>query len=361
VAVIDEIRVKPTSSMLRNIILILALSILFAACGSGDKAPDVSNIKVDLQTLRFEKDFFAMDTNNLPTSFDALVKKYPRFSMEFAEQILGIPMMDTSGMKYYAMKRFLSDYRPIKDSADLAVGDFNKSEAAIKKGLQYLKYYFPEYQAPKQLITFIGPLDAYAEGRTGGYGDIITSEALAVGLQLHLGSNSVIYTSEQGQRLYPAYISRRFDPAYIPVNCMKNIIDDIFPGLSTDKSLVDLMVDKGKRLYILDKLMPGTADSLKIGYTANQLKGAEKNEGLIWNFFTENNLLFETDAQKIKSYVGDGPKTMELGDESPGYISLYTGRQIIRAYMDKNPKTSLTALLSLDAKTILNESKYKPR
>jgi len=347
--------------MLKNIILILASSIFLAACGSGNKSPNVSDIKVDLQTLRFEKDFFAMDTNNLPASFETLSKKYPGFSLEFTEQILGIPMMDTSGMKYYAMKRFLSDYRPIKDSVDLAIGDFTQKEAAIKKGLQYLKYYFPDYQAPKQIITFIGPLDAYAEGRTGGYGDIITSEALAVGLQLHLGSNSVIYTSEQGQRLYPAYISRRFDPAYIPVNCMKNMIDDFFPGLSTDKSLLDLMVDKGKRLYILDKLMPETPDSLKIGYTANQLKGAEKNEGLIWNFFTENNLLFETDAQKIKSYVGDGPKTMELGDESPGYIALFTGRQIVRAYMENNPKTSLKDLLSLDAKTILNGSKYKPR
>ena len=61
------------------------------------------------------------------------------------------------------------------------------------------------------------------------------------------------------------------------------------------------MVDKGKRLYILDKLLPQTPDSLKIGYTANQLKGADKNEGLIWNFFVENNLLYETDGQKIKS------------------------------------------------------------
>jgi len=347
--------------MLRNTVLIFVLPLLFFACGSGEKTPDVSHIKVDIQTLRFEKDFFAMDTNQMPASFAALAIKYPFFAGQFTELILGIPMQDTSGMKFYAMKKFLSDYSSIKDSADQAVGDFSKSEAEIKKGLQYLKYYFPEYPAPKQLITFIGPLDAYAEGRTGGYGDIITSEALAVGLQLHLGSNSVIYTSEQGQRLYPAYISRRFDPAYIPVNCMKNIIDDLFTGLPGDKNLLDLMVDKGKRLFILDKLLPQTADSLKIGYTENQLKGAEKNEGLIWNFFNENNLLFESDAQMIKSYVGDGPKTVELGDESPGYIALYTGRQIVRAYMDKNPKTSLKELLALDAKTILNESKYKPR
>ena len=85
--------------MLKNIILILASSIFLAACGSGNKTPNVSNIKVDLQTLRFEKDFFAMDTNNLPASFESLSKKYPGFSLEFTEQILGIPVMDTSGMK----------------------------------------------------------------------------------------------------------------------------------------------------------------------------------------------------------------------------------------------------------------------
>ena len=49
--------------MMKNIILVLALPLFLASCGSGDKTPDVSNIKVDLQTLRFEKDFFAMDTN----------------------------------------------------------------------------------------------------------------------------------------------------------------------------------------------------------------------------------------------------------------------------------------------------------
>jgi hypothetical protein len=59
--------------------------------------------------------------------------------------------------------------------------------------------------------------------------------------------------------------------------------------------------------------------------------------------------------------VGDGPKTPELGDESPGYIALYMGRQVVRTYMEKFPETPLDKLLQLDAKTILNESKYKPK
>jgi hypothetical protein len=141
---------------------------------------------------------------------------------------------------------------------------------------------------------------------------------------------------------------------------MKNIIDDIFPPASSNKTLLDIMVDKGKRLYMLDLLMPNTADSLKTGYTEKQLKGAFENEGLIWNFFLQNNLIYETDLMKIRSYIGDGPSTMELGEGSPGYISLFTGRQIVRAYMERNPGRTLPELLGTDAKTILNGSGYRP-
>ena len=111
------------------------LSLLLASCGSGEKAPDVSNIKVDLQTLRFEKDFFAMDTNQLANSFEALNKKYPVFTGEFTVMILGIPMQDTSGMKFYAMKRFCPDYRPIKEAADLAFGDFTENRSRRSGGV----------------------------------------------------------------------------------------------------------------------------------------------------------------------------------------------------------------------------------
>jgi hypothetical protein len=347
--------------MLRKALFFLCLAAFFGSCQDQQKTPDVSGIPVKLDLVRFEKDFFALDSARLGEGMQQLLQKYPGFTLDFIERILGIPMADQTGMKEAALLQFLRDYHPILQLSEAAVGDMSTHTASVKKGLQYVKHYFPDYKLPEKLITFVGPLDAYAEGKTGGYGDIITTDALAVGLQLHLGSQSEVYLSEQGQQLYPAYISRRFDPAYIPVNCMKNIIDDLYPGTGANKTLLDQMVDKGKRLYLLDLFLPDTQDTLKIGYTANQLKGALKNEGLIWNFFTENNLLYETDAQKLKSYLGDGPKTTELGDDSPGYIALFTGRQIVRTYMEKFPETSLRDLLSMDAKQILSESKYKPR
>ena len=75
----------------------------------------------------------------------------------------------------------------------------------------------------------------------------------------------------------------------------------------------------------------------------------------------ENNLLFEKDLLKMRSFVTDGPSTDEFGWGSPGFISLFTGRQLIRAYMKKHPATSLNELLALDANKILSGAGYKPR
>lgn len=338
----------------------LLLFVALAACTGAHKGPDVSGIDVKLTTIRFEKEFFAIDTNAIEPGLQAIQAKYPAFTRDYLVNILGIPMESASADRINAVKQFLHDYRAVKTEADKAMPDFAGTEKDIREGLQHVKYYFPNYKLPAQLITFIGPMDAFAQGVTGGGGDIITPEALGIGLQLHLGRNSALYTSDMGQQMYPTYISRRFEPNTITVNALKNIVDDIVPQ-TQDQSLLGIMVDKGKRMYLLDLFLPGTADSLKLGYTAEQTKGAMENEGLIWNFFLENNLVYETDALKIKSYVGDGPKTMELGDGSPGYIALFTGRQIVKAYMEKFPNTKPQELLALDAKKILTGSAYKPR
>lgn len=347
--------------MFRTLSAIISLSFLLTTCSPKNDAPDVSDIKVGLEIIRFEKAFFEMDTTDIRRSFNTLSQKHPGFTSLFAEQILGIPPNDSGDLTVTVLKTFLNDYRPILKMSDAVFLDFKKQEEEIRQGLRYLRHYFPEYEQPKRLYTFIGPLDAFAEGMTGGYGDIITADGLAVGLQLHLGSESPLYTSREGQLMYPMYISRRFTPEYVSVNCMKNIIDDLYPGLDNYRTFLDHMVDRGKRMYLLDKLLPFTADTLKFGYTSSQLKGAEDNEGLIWKHLTENNVIYETDPLKFKTYMSDGPKTMELGDGSPGFISLFVGRQLISTYMNRNPKTTLQALLNMDARSILSGSKYKPR
>lgn len=323
---------------------------LFLACKSNN-IPDVSSVNVQLSVKRFDKDFFAIDTNQVVVGLDKLEKTYPAFLKDYLYNILALtPPVDSAALH---VKSFIKDYRPVFDTAQRVFSDLTKTTEDIKKGFQFVKYYFPDYRLPTQVITFIGPLE--------GYANVLTSEGIAVGLQLYLGSQYSVYQSDYISQVYPAYQSRRFEPAYIPVNCLKNIIDDLYPGAGPDQPLIYQMIEEGKKLYLLDHFLPYTADSLKTGYTAWQLKGCYENEGMIWNYFLQSHLLYASDPALTREYMNDGPKTEALGEASPGFIGQFVGWQIVKKYMQLFPDKKLPDLLATSAKDIFEVSKYKPR
>ncbi|MDB5198119.1 MAG: hypothetical protein JWO92_82 [Chitinophagaceae bacterium] len=338
--------------LMKKLFIVLLITAFLFSCKNKD-IPDVSNIKVDLKVQRFEKDFFAIDTNNILNELQRLRIKYPSFLNDFTNQILGFDNTTPPDSLTKYIHLFIRDYRFVKDSADKLFENFESQAEEIKKGLQFVKYYFPEYKVPNKVITFIGPFD--------GYSDVITSDAFAIGLQLHMGSNFSFYKSDISRDIFPEYISRKFTPEYIPINCIQNVIDDMYPDKSIGKALIEQMVEKGKRLYLLDKFLPYTPEYLKIGYTETQLKDSYANEAVIWDFFLNNDLLNNTDQNIVKNYIGESPKTQELGEGSPGNIGAFSGWQIVKKYMDKNSKTSLQELMKTNAREIYSQSKYKPR
>lgn len=347
---------------MKNFILVVSLSILLRSCKDEDNVPDVSDIKINLQLFRFEQDFFKIDTNNIGNGIAKLQQQYGNFTNDFLGNIMGLSFDgDDTDQVEDAIRQFIRDYRPIKEDVDKQFKNLNDLRDQTAKGLQFVKHYFPRYNLPQKMITFIGPMDAFFQGSLGGYGDVITADGLATGLQLHMGSDYSLYHSQMGQSLYPTYISRRFSPEYIPVNCIKNVIDDLFPDNSASRPLVEQMVEKGKRMYLLDKFMPFAEDTLKTGYTKSQLAGAYKNEGLIWNHFLTNSLVYNTEPGIIKGYIGDAPNTPEFGSGSPGYIGLFTGWQIVKKFMENNEEMSLEQLMRTDARKVFEESKYRPK
>jgi hypothetical protein len=339
--------------------LFTSLLLALIGCNNSKDKPNTDKINVTLELKRFDNDFFAIDTLNIEASLVELKKDYPVFLNDYLERIIGI---DQSDSNYKDMvKLFIHDYKPIHDSIIKIEKGIEKAFKENHDALKLVKYYFPSYKLPNQFITFIGPMDAYVNTSTGGHGEIITDYAICSGLQLHLGAESSFYQSEIGRQLYPSYVSRRFNTDHIAINCMKNIIDDIFPPRYLDMSLLDIMIDQGKRMYLLDLFMPDIKTELKLGYTKDQFQGAIDNESIIWNFFTENNLLFEKDQIKMRSFIGDGPNTQELGEGSPGFISLFVGKQIVSKYMSIHPETTIEQLFAMNAADILSESKYKPK
>lgn len=302
--------------------------------------------------MRFEQDLFGLDKTGFTSNLDLLISKYPSFGENFLSTILNTDPRWSADSAADYVQGFITAYKQVYDSAEKVFSDFTPYQNEIKKSIQYAKYYFPQFKEPKKVITYIGPLD--------GYGDILTDDAILVGLQHHLGKNFSLYKSPMVRETYPEYITDRFEPGYIAVNCVKNIIDDLYPEKPEDKPLVLQMVEKGKRLYALSKFLPGKQEYVLIGYKNEQLKAAYEHEAAIWDLFVQNNFLRTIDNNIIKNYIGEGPKTQELGEASPGNIGSFTGWQIVKKFMLKNPKTTLHELMVADAETIFVQTKYKP-
>jgi len=349
---------------MRKFFIPLFAAITFFSCKSNKYIPDVSSIKINLETKRFEQDFFAMDTTKVAESMKSILQKYPDFLPAFTANILGLDLdslLIPNNPETLAVRMFIHDYMPIKDSSDLLYKNFDKETEAIKKGLQFVKYYFPQYKVPESIITFIGPINANFETSFGVQGDVLTTNGFGIGLQLHLGKDLSFYKSREGLEQYPEYISKNFDEQHISVNCMRNIVDDLFPDKNNGKALIEQIIDKGRRMFLLTKFLPYTPEFECIACTKQQMKDCYKNEAIIWDFFLNNDLLNKTDQNIVQNYIGESPKTPELGEDAPGNIGTFSGLQIVKKFMEKFPETTLSELMKTDAREIYNKSKYKPR
>ncbi|MBC8033507.1 MAG: hypothetical protein H7Y03_05140 [Chitinophagaceae bacterium] len=344
---------------MKQTLTLLPFLILLACCRHN--TPDVSNIPVDIKIERFDEFVFRkMDTSNMGASIRQMQAAYPYFGEDFLVYFLGLSPLsglqgqqqDSSEATIPEFKRFIRSTKPVYDSIEPKFRDLSQLEKDLKKAFQFVKYYFPSYKLPK-LIAYAGPFDAP--------GVAVTPEAMAIGLQLYAGKNFPFYTSTQGQEVFPLYISRRFEPQYITPNCMKAVIEDLYPENSAGKSLIEQMIENGKRWYLLNKLLPETADSLITGYTQRQLDWIDDNEALVWNFILQGTDIYTTDPSSIKTYIGEAPTTTGMPELSPGNIGQWLGLQIVKAYAEKHTDISPDALMKLEARRIFLEAKYKPR
>lgn len=338
---------------MKKISLVLLLAVTLFACKSKKAIPDVSNIKVDIPFERFDQDFFSIDTNNLQAGLQKVQQLHPDFYVDFMQQILGVNGSDTSRNTLLVTKEFLRGYLSIYDSLRLIYKKTDKLQKELEKAFQFVKYHFPNYKTGKAIL-FVGPFDAP--------GIATISSGLAIGLQQYAGKDFSVYQTKEVQELFPLYISRRFSPEYITANCMKAVAEDIFPDQSGSKPLIEQMIERGKQWWLLDKFLPSTPDSIKTGYTQQQLDWCRENEGLIWSNLVKNEDLNSINPAVIQTYMGEGPFTQGFSQElSPGNIGQWIGWQIVKKFVSKNPGMKPQEVMSTEARKILEEAKYKPK
>jgi hypothetical protein len=331
--------------------------VFLTSCISDDRepVPDVSKIEVEVPFRRFEQDIFKLDTNNISTSLERLEAEYPEFSEVFFGQILRSkdPSVAPEGHAEY-VRGFLTHpaVRHLYDTCMILYSDMSDIQKEFRRAFQFYKHYFPQRPVP-DVTTFI------SEYTVGAF--IYGENSLAVGLDFFLGEGYSYQQYNPGNPVFSAYLTRTFNRDHLVGKTLQPLIEDLL-GPPYGNRLIDFMIYNGKKLYLLDKLLPLAPDSVILEVTAEQVEWLQDNELQMWAHFLSENLLYSSDFQSIRKLVEYSPHSPGMPPEAPGRTANWVGWQIVRAYMKQFPETTMEDLIALrDPQALLDMSKYKPK
>jgi hypothetical protein len=282
-----------------------------------------------------------------------LKDKYPLFFESYCKDILGLDPLEANTNFSKSLAGFISYPGTVllKHEVDSVFPNLEEFEIELGKSMHIFKKEFRSEPIP-QFISFISEF---------GYAHVTYDSIVGVGLDFYLGENYPIYQAPSIE--FPEFMVRKLRKEYMLPNTLKAFAIGKFESQLTDKRLLALILFEGKIKYFIKKLSPNLPDSILFGYSAQQLKWCEANEGMIWKHLASTNLLFSKDGAQFMRYINDGPFTIAEGvpQESAPSIAIYTGFKIIEKFVEEEGVDSLKELMDNNKwDEILKKSSYKP-
>lgn len=333
-----------------KLLLALSLSILLmTSCKRNPLKVDISNIESEVKFVDFSQEIFNLNKKDTLSTLLDIRNEYPEFFDLFTHHVIrigGIDDPEFGGL----MKAFLDDtmINEVKDVADRKFGDFSPYKKQLTRAFKYFSYHFPEKELPI-IFTYV----------SGFNQSVVTAENIVgISLDKYLGRDSEFYPQLSTT---PHYKILNMYPERIPADVAFAWAITEFEDPDSPTYLLDHMVQKGKLMYVVDAMLPTTPDTVKIGYTADQLNWCKMNEPAMWTYLIEKKMLYSTRRMDIVRYTNDSPTTSGFPLESPGRTGIWIGWQIVRQYMKKHPEVTLNDLMkNKDYQQILNDSGYNP-
>ena len=317
---------------MKTCVIFLVLSFFFLSCNTKNKTEkSEEGIPVALEVVRFDKIFFETE----PQDLAKVKKEFPFF----------FPAGNDDAVWLEKMQNPL--WRELYTEVQKKFSNFDSYKTQLETTFKQIKHYFPKTKTPK-VYTIISEMDYNNKV-------IYADSLLIISLEMYLGKEHKFYQ-------FPNYIKQNFEPQQLLPDVVASFAKSQIPP-SAEKSFLAAMIYSGKELYLKDVLLPDYNDADKIGYTPEQLTWCQENEGYMWRYFIEDQLLYNDDPKLIPRFISPAPFSkfyLEIDNESPGRVGAWIGWQIVRSYM-KNNEVSLPQLLHTSAKEIFEKSKYKPK
>ncbi|GAA4065182.1 gliding motility lipoprotein GldB [Flavobacterium cheonanense] len=319
---------------MKRYIYITLIGVLFFSCDKKSKIERaVEEIPVEMKVVRFEQAFFDTKPENL-----ADVKaEYPEFFPEGTPDAVWIDKMQHP------------QWRELYQEVKKKYKNFSSQQSEIEDLFKHIKYYFPTIKTPT-IYTVISEMDNNSKA-------IYANDKLVIALELYLGKDHKFYSE------FPAYLRQNFEQRQMLPDIVSSFAFGVLPN-PKDKDLLSMMISSGKELYLKDILLPEYSDAERIGYSEDQIKWSKENESYIWEYFVNDKLLYSTDSKLANRFINVAPFSkfyLEIDNESPGRIGQWVGWQIVRSFMENNPKVTVQDLIKMNEKDIFELSKYKPK
>ena len=313
-------------------LLILCCVLGLIGCSSRDeREKEIAALDVDLQVKRFDLAFASADRKDLP-----VLKE--KFSYLFAPEY-------TDSVWYSKMEDSLQ--QELFSEVSGKFSGFDSQTQSLTSLFKHLKFYFPGLTVPK-VITVTNDVDY--RNRV-----IYVDSLLLIGLDNYLGADHRFYEGIQ------QYIKKDFEPERIVVDVAEEVSRRLVP-LPGNRTFIAKMIYHGKRLYLMQQLIPEQPGEALMAYTEQEYAWVRANESEIWRYFVDRDLLFSTDSKLEQRFLAPAPFSkfyLELDSESPGRVGQYMGWRIVQAYMENN-EVSLQQMLEKPAEEIFNDSRFKP-
>ncbi|MEZ4909409.1 MAG: hypothetical protein R2774_00970 [Saprospiraceae bacterium] len=340
--------------MFRRFLIVMVVFGSFYSC-KNDKRSDEKSQELDTNVI----DVYKLLTPDISTKdFDAFVSKYPAFSKLYFNQILPLGLEGSDSISLHKWQEFSRDsgFVALTDKVLKMYPNSHTIQKDLKGMYGTISQYFPTIKSAN-----IYPLISEFGYQTFNFEDDNGKEGIGISLDMYLGHTMNYKMIAPDNTNFSDYITRSWDKDHIARKVVNIYIEELL-GPPAGHRMLDLIIHNGKALYLAQTFLPEAQDSVIIEFTQKQLDWCRNSELAMWSFFVDNNLFYESNPSKIGKYVYPAPSSPNMPPESPGRTGNYIGWQIVRAYMERYPDTTLDQLIQLkDSQLIMEKSKYKPK
>jgi len=317
--------------------IVLIIGFFFMVSCQNSETIDISNISVKVDILRFDESMMRLKTKEQ-------IKEFLSKNIKFVNQFYQTSHEDTSLINRLYLIHNNSDTQAFYEDTKKSFGDLSDLKNELETAFKHIKYYYPDFKEP-QIITTFTALDLEL---------MVSNDMIVIPLETFIGPKA------RYRPQYPEYLLQRFNKPYI-VPSILTILSKKYNTIDpNDHTLLSDMVYYGKSYVFTRAMLPDVADSLVIAYPDSNMTKTWNSQDLVWGYFIDNKLLYETNDRTKEKYLGDRPKVQEIGNDCPGRIGQWLGWRIVSRYRTENPSISLIDLMkNSNAQDIFVKSKYK--